>query len=79
VVACEQDRHVRADDLELWPLSGLWVIGIFVGIDLLLYSWWLVSLRMGKFEARNPKFEIVLNDNKDKNFKQAFRNFVIRI
>jgi hypothetical protein len=53
VVARERALHVRADDLELWPLSGLWVIGLFVGIDLLLYSWWLVSLRMGKFEARN--------------------------
>jgi uncharacterized membrane protein HdeD (DUF308 family) len=26
-----------------WPVSGLWVIGLFVGIDLLSYGfWWLV-------------------------------------
>ncbi|MCC6948766.1 MAG: DUF308 domain-containing protein [Bradyrhizobiaceae bacterium] len=26
-----------------WPVSGLWVIGFFVGIDLLLYGfWWIV-------------------------------------
>lgn len=29
-----------------WPASGLWVIGLFVGIDLLLYGWWLVSLAL---------------------------------
>ena len=29
-----------------WPLSGLWVIGLFVGIDLLFYGWWLVSLAL---------------------------------
>lgn len=29
-----------------WPLSGLWVIGLFLGIDMLFYGWWLVSLAM---------------------------------
>jgi len=29
-----------------WPLSGLWVIGLFVGIDILFYGWWLVSLAL---------------------------------
>ena len=29
-----------------WPSSGLWVIGLFVGIDLILYGWWLVSLAL---------------------------------
>jgi uncharacterized membrane protein HdeD (DUF308 family) len=29
-----------------WPLSGLWVIGLFVGIDLVFYGWWLVSLAL---------------------------------
>lgn len=29
-----------------WPASGLWVIGLFIGIDLLLYGWWLVSLAL---------------------------------
>ncbi|QDU79527.1 acid-resistance membrane protein [Polystyrenella longa] len=27
-----------------WPLSGLWVIGVFVGIDMLLNGWSLVML-----------------------------------
>lgn len=27
-----------------WPLSGLWVIGLFIGIDMLLNGWSLVML-----------------------------------
>lgn len=27
-----------------WPLSGLWVIGLFIGIDLLFHGWSLVML-----------------------------------
>jgi uncharacterized membrane protein HdeD (DUF308 family) len=27
-----------------WPVSGLWVIGLFVGIDLIFYGWSLVML-----------------------------------
>ncbi len=27
-----------------WPLSGLWVIGLFVGIDMILNGWTLVML-----------------------------------
>jgi len=27
-----------------WPLSGLWVIGLFVGVDMLLNGWTLVML-----------------------------------
>src|SRR5262249_23770876 len=29
-----------------WPVSGLWVIGLFVGIEMLLYGWSLVMLAM---------------------------------
>jgi uncharacterized membrane protein HdeD (DUF308 family) len=29
-----------------WPVSGVWVIGLFIGIDLLFYGWWLVSLAL---------------------------------
>jgi uncharacterized membrane protein HdeD (DUF308 family) len=29
-----------------WPLSGLWVIGLFVGIDLLLHGWNWVMLAL---------------------------------
>lgn len=27
-----------------WPWSGLWVIGLFVGIDLIFYGWSLVMV-----------------------------------
>lgn len=33
-----------------WPASSLWVIGTFVGIDLLFNGWWLIMLGM---EARH--------------------------
>jgi uncharacterized membrane protein HdeD (DUF308 family) len=29
-----------------WPISGLWVIGLFVGIEMLLYGWSLVMLSL---------------------------------
>jgi uncharacterized membrane protein HdeD (DUF308 family) len=29
-----------------WPVSGLWVIGLFVGIEMLLNGWSLVMLSM---------------------------------
>jgi uncharacterized membrane protein HdeD (DUF308 family) len=34
--------------LAQWPVSGLWVIGLFVGIDLILYggTWIALALRM---------------------------------
>jgi uncharacterized membrane protein HdeD (DUF308 family) len=39
---------------EGWPLSGLWVIGLFIGIDLILSGWsWVIlslSARMKKLE-----------------------------
>lgn len=34
-----------------WPLSGLWVIGFFVGIEMLLYGWSLVMLALA---AKSP-------------------------
>jgi uncharacterized membrane protein HdeD (DUF308 family) len=27
-----------------WPLSGLWVIGLFIGIDMMFNGWSLVML-----------------------------------
>lgn len=30
-----------------WPVSGLWVIGLFVGIDMLFNGWSLVMLGLG--------------------------------
>jgi uncharacterized membrane protein HdeD (DUF308 family) len=29
-----------------WPLSGLWVIGLFAGLDLAFYGVWIVSLAL---------------------------------
>jgi len=38
-----------------WPLSGLWVIGLFIGVDLILAGWsWVVlsiSARSSQWEA----------------------------
>jgi uncharacterized membrane protein HdeD (DUF308 family) len=32
--------------LTQWPISGLWVIGLFVGIDLILYGWAWIALAL---------------------------------
>jgi uncharacterized membrane protein HdeD (DUF308 family) len=32
--------------LAQWPASGLWVIGLFVGIDLILYGWSWIALAL---------------------------------
>jgi uncharacterized membrane protein HdeD (DUF308 family) len=39
-----------------WPLSGLWVIGLFVGIDMIFNGWSLVMLGMAakKLSAQQP-------------------------
>lgn len=29
-----------------WPISGLWVIGMFIGIDMLVYGWSLVMMSL---------------------------------
>jgi uncharacterized membrane protein HdeD (DUF308 family) len=38
-----------------WPLSGLWVIGLFVGIDMILNGWALVMLGLiaKRFSSRD--------------------------
>jgi len=33
--------------LAQWPASGLWVIGLFVGIDLVFYGFALIALGLG--------------------------------
>jgi uncharacterized membrane protein HdeD (DUF308 family) len=33
--------------LAQWPASGLWVIGLFIGIDLIFYGWAWIALAMG--------------------------------
>jgi len=30
-----------------WPVSGLWVVGLFVGIDLIFYGWAWIALAVG--------------------------------
>jgi uncharacterized membrane protein HdeD (DUF308 family) len=30
--------------LEQWPISGVWVIGLFVGIELIIHGSWLITL-----------------------------------
>jgi uncharacterized membrane protein HdeD (DUF308 family) len=32
--------------LAQWPASGLWVIGLFVGIDLIFYGWAWIALAL---------------------------------
>lgn len=29
-----------------WPVSGLWVIGLFIGIDLIMYGWALIGFAL---------------------------------
>jgi uncharacterized membrane protein HdeD (DUF308 family) len=29
-----------------WPVSAFWVIGLFIGIDLIFTGWWFISLGM---------------------------------
>jgi uncharacterized membrane protein HdeD (DUF308 family) len=35
-----------------WPLASLWVIGLFVGIDLIVYGWTWVLLALGARRIR---------------------------
>ena len=37
-----------------WPVSGLWVIGLFIGIDLIFHGWWLVMLALLSVRSAIP-------------------------
>lgn len=37
-----------------WPVSGLWVIGMFVGIDLIFSGWMWVALGLSLGDLREP-------------------------
>jgi uncharacterized membrane protein HdeD (DUF308 family) len=37
-----------------WPLSGLWVIGLFLGVELVFRGWALVMLALAARTATNP-------------------------
>lgn len=36
-----------------WPVSGLWIIGLFIGIDLIMYGWTLIALALKIRTVRN--------------------------
>lgn len=31
----------------MWPVSSLWVIGLFVGIEMILNGWWWIMIALG--------------------------------
>jgi uncharacterized membrane protein HdeD (DUF308 family) len=37
-----------------WPVAGLWVIGLFIGIDLIFYGWSLIMLAMAVRSIPSP-------------------------
>jgi uncharacterized membrane protein HdeD (DUF308 family) len=37
-----------------WPLSGLWVIGLFIGIDMIIYGWSLIMFAGAVREIGGP-------------------------
>ncbi|MHB1426917.1 MAG: HdeD family acid-resistance protein [Gemmataceae bacterium] len=37
-----------------WPVSGLWVIGLFIGIDMIFYGWSLIMLAMAVRSIPSP-------------------------
>jgi uncharacterized membrane protein HdeD (DUF308 family) len=41
-----------------WPVSGLWVIGLFVGIDLIFTGWTWVMLALAVRKRRVPAAEV---------------------
>jgi uncharacterized membrane protein HdeD (DUF308 family) len=40
-----------------WPLSGLWVIGLFIGIELIFYGWSLVMVGLTAKRLSSPANE----------------------
>lgn len=36
-----------------WPSTGLWVLGLFIGIDLIFYGWFWVMLSLAARNAKN--------------------------
>lgn len=38
-----------------WPLTSLWVIGLFIGIDLIFYGWTLILLALAARQSAHPK------------------------
>jgi uncharacterized membrane protein HdeD (DUF308 family) len=46
--------------LQDWPVSGLWVIGTFIGIDMLFNGWSLVMLGIGMKSLPKPNDSLSL-------------------
>jgi uncharacterized membrane protein HdeD (DUF308 family) len=44
-----------------WPVSGLWVIGLFIGIDMIFYGWSLIMLGMVVRNIGKPPVEPLEN------------------
>lgn len=40
--------------LQQWPLSGLWVIGLFIGIDMIFNGWTLIMLGLAAKKLPTP-------------------------
>lgn len=40
--------------IQKWPLSGLWVIGMFIGIDMIFNGWTLVMLGIAVRKSTKP-------------------------
>src|SRR5205807_851386 len=57
-----------------WPWSGLWVIGLFVGIEMIFYGWSLVMLTAWRPETcrRLPRPKVQHLRNLTKNFKATY-------
>jgi len=37
-----------------WPLSGFWVIGLFVGIEMIVHGWWWVMIALAVRKLPKP-------------------------
>ena len=42
-----------------WPVSGLWMIGVFVGIEMLLNGWSLIMLALSGRELKEPNPNLI--------------------
>ncbi|MGZ3634159.1 MAG: hypothetical protein ACXWM7_07870 [Parachlamydiaceae bacterium] len=38
-----------------WPVSGLWIIGLFIGIDLIVLGWMWITLALAAKDTNLPR------------------------
>ena len=43
-----------------WPVSGLWVLGLFIGIDMIFYGWSLIMLALAVRSLPQPHNPLIL-------------------